>query len=94
MSSNSSTSKTKATCPCCYYVTLEERNNYEICSVCYWEDEGEKWDQKLDLESGANHGITLREARRNFNEFGASDRKWVDEVIPKENRSRYKFNPP
>ncbi|WP_350202279.1 CPCC family cysteine-rich protein, partial [Gracilimonas sp.] len=40
MSSNSSTSKVKSTCPCCHYVTLKERNIYEICPVCYWEDEG------------------------------------------------------
>lgn len=28
------------TCPCCGYRTIKERGCYEICAVCYWEDDG------------------------------------------------------
>lgn len=27
-------------CPCCGYRTIKERCSYEICPVCYWEDDG------------------------------------------------------
>ncbi|WBW96088.1 CPCC family cysteine-rich protein [Oceanirhabdus sp. W0125-5] len=27
-------------CPCCGYQTIAERGQYEICSVCHWEDDG------------------------------------------------------
>lgn len=31
----------KYTCPCCGYKTLEEevRGSYEICPICFWEDD-------------------------------------------------------
>ncbi|WP_171099328.1 CPCC family cysteine-rich protein [Ruegeria sp. HKCCD7255] len=28
-------------CPCCRLPTLRERGNYEICMVCWWEDNGQ-----------------------------------------------------
>lgn len=27
-------------CPCCHYKTLTERGQYEVCPVCFWEDDG------------------------------------------------------
>lgn len=27
-------------CPCCGYRTLRERGDYEICKICFWEDDG------------------------------------------------------
>ena len=27
-------------CPCCDYFTLEERRSWNICDVCYWQDDG------------------------------------------------------
>jgi len=58
-------------CPCCDYYTLGDRAAYEICPVCYWEDDGQDLDQ-LEVVSGANH-ITLREARTNYAAIGACD---------------------
>jgi len=26
-------------CPCCGYLTLPERGAYDICPVCFWEDD-------------------------------------------------------
>lgn len=48
-------------CPCCGYRTLPTRGDYELCPVCWWEDEGgEPWDY-----SGAN-GQTLVEAQQQY----------------------------
>ncbi|MFG1660373.1 CPCC family cysteine-rich protein [Micromonospora chersina] len=29
-------------CPCCGYLTLDERGGSEICPVCFWEDDGRR----------------------------------------------------
>ena len=59
------------TCPCCGYPMLSSRGDFEICLLCWWEDDGLDDEQgypgDLDRESGPNH-MTLREARRNFEE--------------------------
>ncbi|MFI8189745.1 CPCC family cysteine-rich protein [Streptomyces sp. NPDC085946] len=28
-------------CPCCGFLALGERSTFEICSVCFWEDDGQ-----------------------------------------------------
>lgn len=67
-------------CPCCDYFTLASRASYEICQVCYWEDDGQDLDAP-DAVSGPNH-ITLRQGRRNFVKLGACDQAAVSLVIP------------
>ncbi|KQX74439.1 CPCC family cysteine-rich protein [Aeromicrobium sp. Root472D3] len=48
-------------CPCCGYRTLPSRGDYELCPVCWWEDEGtEPWEI-----SGPN-GQSLVEAQHAF----------------------------
>ncbi|EJB9782664.1 hypothetical protein MXI60_003206, partial [Salmonella enterica subsp. enterica serovar Meleagridis] len=27
-------------CPCCSYLTLPERGQYDVCPICQWEDDG------------------------------------------------------
>ena len=56
-------------CPCCGYPTIDERGIYEICQVCFWEDDGT---DDLDKPTGPNYNLTLREAKTNFESFGAS----------------------
>lgn len=29
-------------CPCCGFLTLDERGTFEICPVCFWEDDGQE----------------------------------------------------
>ena len=72
-------------CPCCDYYTLNERRSYEICAICYWEDDGQDLDA-LDVVSGPNH-ITLRQARHNFEKVGASDQAAVGLVIATSERA-------
>ena len=48
-------------CPCCGYKTLTARSYYELCPVCWWEDEGtEPW------EFSDPNGETLVEAQQRF----------------------------
>ena len=55
----------KYKCPCCGYYTLEEPpGNYEICPVCFWEDDP-KASSAPNIAFGANH-ISLKVARMNF----------------------------
>ncbi len=58
-------------CPCCGCLTLPTRNDYEICPVCFWEDDGYEGE-----EIGANY-VTLKQARANFIEFGAVEKRLV-----------------
>lgn len=44
----------KNTCPVCGYLTLDERVSFEICAICFWEDDGID-DFEKDFESGPNH---------------------------------------
>ncbi len=60
-------------CPCCGYKTLEERNAWNICKVCYWEDDGI---EDLDVRSGPNR-MTLRKAKENYKEFGACEKRFI-----------------
>ncbi|EEW2168121.1 hypothetical protein PPV52_004650 [Escherichia coli O103] len=48
-------------CPCCGYLTLPERGQYDICPVCQWEDDGRSED-RLNSYSSVNHA-TLKEYR-------------------------------
>ncbi len=65
-------------CPCCDYFTLERRASFDVCFICYWEDDGQDLDE-VDRVSDPNH-ITLRQARENFRDCGASDRAAVSLV--------------
>ncbi|MEO1166524.1 MAG: CPCC family cysteine-rich protein [Chloroflexota bacterium] len=78
-------------CPCCDYMTLPERKMYIICRVCFWEDDGTDIDT-LDKPNWVNH-MTLREARANFREFGASRRDLIPHVLPETERSQFEYRP-
>lgn len=71
-------------CPCCGYRTLDKKCDWEICVVCFWEDD---CTTSLDRISGPNH-ITLREGRENFLRFGASTKRSV-EFVDQEGKLKY-----
>jgi hypothetical protein len=60
-------------CPCCTFWTLPQRGSYDICPVCFWEDDGQD-DHDADAvrTGGPNGRISLTDARRNFAYLGAS----------------------
>lgn len=64
------------TCPCCGYKTLNDRNSWEICRVCKWEDDEVQF-LDPDLGGGANDE-SLREAQRNFKEIGICSKNLMD----------------
>lgn len=76
------------TCPCCGYQTLSGfPGSYEICHVCFWEDDQV---QILDpwYPGGANK-VSLVEAQKNFERFGACDEQamtFVKGILPGDER--------
>ena len=68
----------KQPCPCCGYITLEgERSgSYEICPVCFWEDDPTQRDDE-NYEGGANEA-SLAQARANFKKYGACEPELAD----------------
>lgn len=67
-------------CPCCGHKTFryEPAGSYDICGVCYWEDDSIQLEEP-DYESGANR-VSLKQAQKNFRLFVACGEdmiKWV-----------------
>jgi Cysteine-rich CPCC len=63
-------------CPCCRCLTLRARGHYDICPVCFWEDDGQD-DITEDYHGGPNGGLSLAEARTNYQALGACDERSV-----------------
>lgn len=57
------------TCECCGFKTLTLPGEWDICKVCFWENDGSARDESII--SSPNH-MTLGEAKKNFLKFGAS----------------------
>ena len=56
-------------CPCCGYPTLRALGEFDICSLCCWEDDGQD-DVDADLvRGGPNQSFSLIEARENFERY-------------------------
>ncbi len=79
-------------CDCCDHFTLSSKGDWEICPVCYWEDDAFGLEE-LDEPSGANHGLTLREARTNFERLGACCESMAHHVLLAEERAKFKRVP-
>ncbi|MCG6168921.1 CPCC family cysteine-rich protein [Leptospira sanjuanensis] len=76
-------------CPCCGYLTLgEESGSYEICPVCYWENDNVQNDDP-SYSGGANK-ISLQTARENFMKFGAKEKEYITLVRKLEESERYR----
>ena len=97
----------KYKCLCCGYITLETRGVYDICPVCFWEDDAylyvdEQGDIKgsyyetneipeeilMDIPSGANHGLTLREGRENYKKYKVCE-KSMKKYVRKPKKKEY-----
>lgn len=70
----------KYPCPCCGYLTLDDSKNgsYEICPVCFWENDAVQNDDPF-FAGGANKQ-SLTQARVNFDLFGAVEQRLVPHV--------------
>ena len=70
-------------CPCCGHLTLLEPGSYELCAVCYWEDDPNqlRWP---NTAQGAN-AVSLIEAQRAYAEPGAMSAPFLGLVRPATN---------
>jgi hypothetical protein len=79
-------------CPCCYHETLTEPAAFEMCPVCWWEDDGQNDSDADVVRGGPNGHLSLTEARKNFEDFGASEQGFVGKVrqpLPSEVRTLF-----
>jgi hypothetical protein len=69
-------------CPCCHRRTLGERAGFEICPVCFWEDDGQD-DHDADIVRGGPNGrLSLTQARVNYLQIGACELRSLAHVRP------------
>jgi len=54
------------TCPGCGYPTLSKRGEYEICSICNWEDDSQDNEEADEIWGGPNGKLSLTENRINI----------------------------
>lgn len=64
-------------CPCCGFLSLRARGQYDICRVCFWEDDGV---ERREQYSHANHA-TLAEAQHSFARIGATSEAMRQHVL-------------
>jgi hypothetical protein len=51
----------KNTCPACGYMTLPARASFDICPICFWEDDGQ--DDPEEEKEGNTNPSSLKEYR-------------------------------
>ncbi|NJM42346.1 MAG: hypothetical protein HC853_17215 [Anaerolineae bacterium] len=68
--------------PCCRYKTLSGRGHFDICPVCFWEDDGQDDHDADVVRGGPNGSLSLTEAQANFRLFGASREQDIAYVRP------------
>lgn len=63
-------------CRCCDNKTIKEYNNYQICPICFWEDDGTTDE---NIYSGVNH-LFLKDAKLNFITIGVCSEDYLKHV--------------
>jgi len=67
-------------CPCCRCKTLQARGAFQICQVCFWEDDGQDDYDAEVVRGGPNGVLSLTEARANYRQFGACAERFIADV--------------
>ena len=67
-------------CPCCRCKTLHSRGGFEICPVCFWEDDGQDEPDAERVLGGPNGSLSLRQAQANFQKIGAVEERFKTNV--------------
>jgi hypothetical protein len=65
----------KYMCPVCSYFTLDSPGVYNICPVCFWEDDG-----TTGAHCFSPNGTSLEGAKENFKQFGACEHEVLKHV--------------
>jgi hypothetical protein len=68
-------------CPVCGYLTIETQHDWDVCPICFWEDDVGLYDRD-DVVSPANRDMSLAQAQVNYHRFGAVDLQFVKLVRP------------
>lgn len=68
---------TKYICVVCGYRTLDSRCDWDICPVCFWEDDVRFTGE--DKSSSAN-GMTISEAQTNYARIGSISKEHLEHV--------------
>ncbi|MFH8396799.1 CPCC family cysteine-rich protein [Streptomyces anulatus] len=59
-------------CPCCGHRVFDDMpGSHEICPVCFWEDDRVQF--RWPTMAGGANKVSLIEAQRNYQDFGACD---------------------
>ncbi|HBF85195.1 MAG TPA: hydrolase [Streptomyces sp.] len=66
-------------CPCCGHQMFVEMGSYDICSVCFWEEDLAQL--RWPWSFGAN-AVCLVDAQRNYQRFGAMEERFLKHVRP------------
>ena len=69
-------------CPCCGCRTLVKRGGFEICPVCFWEDDAQDDHDADVVRGGPNGALSLTQARANYLRLRACDGRWAGSVRP------------
>ena|SRR5579883_27559 len=69
-------------CQCCGLLTLPSFSSYDVCPVCFWQDDPVQNDDCS--YGGGTNGISLHQARQNWVDIGAAQRQYLDSVRPPE----------
>lgn len=57
-------------CPCCGFETLSNEITWDVCMLCYWEDDGQNDADADEPNYGPNGDLSLTDARANFLDHG------------------------
>ena len=68
----------KYVCKCCGCAALDSADEYDICPVCFWEKDKSQ-ERDPEYKGGAN-SVSLNEARKNYAEFGACEKRFIEKV--------------
>jgi hypothetical protein len=78
-------------CPCCGYLVFDSApGSYDICPICYWEDD--IWQLRFPHEAGGANTVSLVEGQANFVAYGACEdhvREYTRKPRPNEQRDRH-----
>ena len=67
-------------CACCGYLPLDEPpGSFDLCPVCFWQDDPVVSDDPATPTGGPN-AVSLEEARRNYRTCGACEPRFVRNV--------------
>ena len=67
-------------CDCCGYNTLDSKWEFEICPVCFWEDNVHAYEEPDVIHYNPNHSTSLMRARHNYARIGCYHPDYAHDV--------------